>query len=147
IGPWPFVHTPWDFALPRDKEGKLTKSFIGSDIYKNPPESYTFAYCGFDPRKVDAHHGARVLLDGKDIGVVTTCCVEVACSRVNGKIVSTSSPDKPADFKPKGLVAGYVRVDRKLEPGTKITLKDDRRSIEVEVVADIRPGRTARVAI
>ena len=44
IGPWPFVHTPWDFALPRDKEGKLTKSFIGSDIYKNPPESYTLAY-------------------------------------------------------------------------------------------------------
>ena len=66
---------------------------------------------------------------------------------MNGKIVSTASPDKPADFKPKGLVAGYVRVDRKLEPGTKITLKDDRRSIEVEVVADIRPGRTARVAI
>ena len=147
IGPWPFVHTPWDFALPRDKEGKLTKSFLGSTVYDNPPESYTLPYCGFDPRKVDAHHGARVLLDGKDIGVVTTCCVEVACSRVNGKIVSTSSPDKPADFKPKGLVAGYIRVDRKLEPGTKITLKDDRRSIEVEVVADIRPGRTARVAI
>ena len=45
------------------------------------------------------------------------------------------------------LIQYIVRVDRKLEPGTKITLKDDRRSIEVEVVADIRPGRTARVAI
>ena len=147
IGPWPFVNTPWDFALPRDKEGKLTKSFIGSDIYKNPPESYTLAYCGFDPRKVDAHSGAKVLLDGKEIGVVTTCCLEVACSRVDGKIVGTASPDKPADFKPRGLVAGYVRVDRKLEPGTKVTLKDARRSIEVEIVTDIRPGRTARVAI
>ena len=44
-------------------------------------------------------------------------------------------------------MAGYVKVDRKLEPGTKVTLKDARRSIEVEVVTDIRPGRTARVAI
>ena len=96
---------------------------------------------------MDAHSGARVLLDGKDIGLVSTCCLEVACSRVNGKIVSIVSPDKPADFKPKGLVAGYVRVDRKLEPGAKVTLKDDRRSIEVEIVADIRPGRTAHVAI
>ncbi|MDR1048352.1 MAG: hypothetical protein LBL51_01250, partial [Synergistaceae bacterium] len=25
IGSWPFVHTPWDFALPKDKEGKFTK--------------------------------------------------------------------------------------------------------------------------
>ena len=66
---------------------------------------------------------------------------------MNGKIVGTASPDKPADFKPRGLVAGYVKVDRKLEPGTKVTLKDARRSIEVEIVTDIRPGRTARVAI
>jgi len=66
---------------------------------------------------------------------------------VNGKTVAPASPDKPADFKPRGLVAGYVKVDRKLEPGTKVTLKDARRSIEVEIVTDIRPGRTARVAI
>lgn len=147
IGPWPFVNTPWDFALPRDKEGKLTKSFIGSTIYDNPPSLYVYAFCGYDPRKVDAHSNARVLLDGTDIGLVSTCCVEVACSRVDGKIVGTASPDKPKDFKPKGLVAGCVRVDRKLAPGTKVTLKDERRSIEVEIVTDIRPGRTARVAI
>lgn len=147
IGPWPFANTPWDFALPRDKEGKLTKSFIGSTIYDKPIESYTVAYCGFDPRKVDAHAGAKVLFEGKEIGDVTTCCLEVACSRVNGKIVGTASPDKPADFKPKGLVAGYVKVNRKLEPGAKVTLKDARRSIEVEIVSDVRPGRTARVAI
>ncbi|MBQ7263343.1 MAG: hypothetical protein IJR14_06435 [Synergistaceae bacterium] len=147
IGPWPFANTPWDFALPRDKEGKLTKSFIGSTIYDAPIASWTLAYCGFDPRKVDAHAGAKVLLDGVEIGDVTTCCLEVACSRVDGKIVSTASPDKPAGFKPKGLVAGYVKVDRKIGPGTKVTLKDERRSIEVEIVSDVRPGRTARVVI
>ena len=79
--------------------------------------------------------------------MVSTCCLEVACSRVDGKIVSTASPDKPAGFKPRGLAVGYVRVDRKLAPGTKVTLKDDRRSIEVEIVSDIRPGRTSRIPI
>lgn len=147
IGAWPFVNTPWDFALPRDKEGKLTKSFLGSNIFDNPPSSYTMPFCGFDPRKVDAHSNPEVLLDGKKIGVVSTCCIEMAIGRVNGKICGLASPDKPADFKPKGLVCGYVRVDRALKPGTKLTLKDDRRSIEVEIVEDIRPGRTARTVI
>lgn len=147
IGPWPFVNTPWDFALPRDKEGHLTKSFVGSRIYDAPIESWTVAYAGYDPRKVDAHSGAKALLDGAEIGTVTTCCVEVACGRVDGKIVGTASPDRPEGFKPKGLVAGYVKVDRPLAPGTKIKLKDDRREIEVEIVSDIRPCRTARAAI
>ena len=147
VGDWPFVNTPWDFVLPRNKEGHLTKSFIGSTLYDNPPSSYTLPFCGFDPRKVDAHTHPEVFLNGEKIGVVSTCVIDVATGRVDGKIVSISSPDKPADFKPRGLVCGYIRVDRKVPYGTKVTLKDERRSIEVEVVSDVRPGRTARIPI
>jgi aminomethyltransferase len=146
IGSWPFVHTPWDFALPRDKEGKLTKDFIGSEIYSAPPSLYTYPFCGFDPRKVETHN-ASVLLEGASIGTVSTCAIDMAVGRVEGKIYSAASPDKPASFKPRGLVCGFVRVDRPLAPGAKATLKDSRRSIEVEIVSDIRPHRTARVKI
>ena len=148
IGNWPFVHTPWDFALPWDKgnkEGKLTKDFIGSKIYDAPISLYTYPFCGLDPRKVEPH-GASVLLGEVSIGTVSTCAIDMAIGRA-GKIYSVASPDKPASFKPRGLVCGFVRVDRPLELGEKVTLKDSRRSIEVEIVADIRPDRTARVKI
>ena len=39
---------------------------------------------------------------------------------------------------------GFVRVNRPLENGTKLTLADPRRKIQVETVTDIRPARTAR---
>ena len=146
IGHWPFIHTPWDFALPYDKEKKLTKSFIGSTVYDNPPSEYTLPFCGFDPRKVETD-SAAVLLDGATIGVVSTCVIDMAIGRVDGKIYGTASPDKPENFHAKGLVCGYIRVDRGLAAGTKVTLKDVRRSIEVEVVSDIRPARTARIKI
>ncbi|MDR1379559.1 MAG: hypothetical protein LBJ36_11000 [Synergistaceae bacterium] len=146
IGNWPFVHTPWDFALPRDKEGKFTKDFIGSGIYDNPLSSYTYPFCGFDPRKTETH-GTSVLWEEAPIGTVSTCAIDMAIGRMEGKIYSVASPDKPASFKPKGLVCGFVRVERPLEPGAKVTLKDSRRSIEVEIVSDIRPNRTARVGI
>jgi aminomethyltransferase len=144
IGNWPFVHTPWDFALPRDKEGNLTKTFIGSSLYEAPPSLYTYPFCGFDPRKVEPH-GASVLLDGVSIGSVSTCVIDMAIGRAEGKVYSVASPNKPASFTPKGLVCGFVRVDRPLEAGTKVALKDSRRSIEVEIVSDIRPHRTARI--
>ncbi len=146
IGHWPFVHTPWNFALPLDRDGKLTKSFIGSKLYSNPPSQYTYPFCGFDPRKVETD-SAEALLNGEKIGVVSTCVIDMATGRVNGKIHSIASPDKPADFHARGLVCGYIRVDRPVEYGTKVTLKDARRAIEVEVVQDIRPARTARIAI
>ena len=144
IGNWPFVHTPWDFALPRNKEGRFTKDFIGSEIYGTPPSLYTYPFCGFDPRKAETHN-ASVLLEGASIGTVSTCAIDMAIGRVEGKIYSIVSPGKPASFKPKGLVCGFVRVNRSLSPGTKVTLKDSRRSIEVEIVSDIRPNRTARI--
>lgn len=146
IGNWPFVHTPWDFALPYDKEGHLTKSFVGSTVYNDPPPIWVFPFCGFDPRKVEAE-GAEVLMDGVKIGVVSTCVIDMAIGRVNDTIYSIASPDKPADFKPRGLSCGFVRIDRAVPYGTRLMLKDARRSVPVEVVKDIRPARTARIKI
>ncbi|GHT00731.1 aminomethyltransferase [Synergistales bacterium] len=146
IGHWPFVNTPWSFALPLDKDGKLTKSFIGSKLYDNPPSQYTLPFCGFDPRKVETD-SAAVLLNGENIGAVPTCVIDMAIGRADGKVYSVASPDKPKDFRARGLSCGFVRVDKNLAPGTKIALKDARRTVEVEIVSDIRPARTARIAI
>jgi aminomethyltransferase len=148
IGAWPFVNTPWDFALPRAKSGGFTKDFVGSKIYDSPIPLYTYAYCGFDPRKVETAGAAVLSGDAPDsIGVVSTCAIDMAIGRADGKIFSAASPDKPDSFKPRGLVCGFVRVNRPLETGAKIILKDARRSVEVEIVKDIRPHRTARAKL
>jgi aminomethyltransferase len=68
----------------------------------------------------------------------------MAVGRVDGRIVGLSSPDRPADWKPKGLCCGFVKVRSKLTAGDKVVLKDKRRKIEVEIVDDVRPDRTAR---
>lgn len=152
IGPWPFVNNVWPFTLPKDADGAWTKSFEGQKALDAaaPTAPHTFAYCGFDPRKVtsaDHHTHPKVLLDGKEIGDVLTCVADVAIGRVDGKIFSMASPDKPEGFTTKGLVCGFVRVNCVLEPGTRITLADERRKIEVEITTDVRPARTARKAL
>jgi aminomethyltransferase len=153
IGDWPFVNTPWDFALPLDKNGNFTKTFVGSGIYgtgasprDSASASYTYPFIGFDPRKVETSV-ASVLLDDVPIGVVSTCAVDMATGRADGKVYSVASPDKPDSFKPRGLVCGFARVSRPLEIGRRIVLKDARRAIEVEITKDIRPNRTARIEI
>jgi aminomethyltransferase len=156
IGDWQFVNTPWNFALPLDRDGRFTKKFIGAEIYgpgalplDEANARYTYPFCGFDPRKVETRD-ARVLLDGVPIGSVSTCAIDMAIGRSDGKIfsaTSVASGDKPDSFRPKGLVCGFMRVDRPLETGRRVILKDARRSIEVEIVNDIRPGRTARIKI
>ena len=151
IGPWAFVNNPWPFTLPKDENGNWTKNFFGRSALEEALASgnvtYTYAYCGFDPRKVtspdhDTH--PQVLLDGEVIGDVLTCVADVSIGRVDGVITSVASPEKPEGFAPKGLVCGFVRVNRPLENGTKLTLADPRRKIQVETVTDIRPARTAR---
>lgn len=151
IGPWPFVNNPWPFTLPKDENGAWTKDFCGRAALEKAVASgkalYTYAYCGFDPRKVtspDHHVHPQVLLDGDVIGDVLTCVADVSIGRVDGTIFSVASPDKPEGFAPRGLVCGFVRVNRPLANGTKLTLADQRRRIQVETVADIRPARTAR---
>ena len=151
IGPWAFVNNPWPFTLPKDENGNWTKNFFGRSALEEALASgnvtYTYAYCGFDPRKVtspdhDTH--PQVLLNGEVIGDVLTCVADVSIGRVDGVITSVASPEKPEGFAPKGLVCGFVRVNRPLENGTKLTLADPRRKIQVETVTDIRPARTAR---
>ncbi len=154
IGKWPFVNNPWPFTLPFDKNNNWTKEFTGRTALErvlsegNGP--YTYAYCGFDPRKVtspDHSTHPRVLLDDQEIGDVLTCVADVSIGRVNNVVYSIASPDKPESFTPRGLVCGFVRVDRPLGVGTALVLADARRKIRVETVADIRPARTARKAL
>lgn len=76
---------PWPFTLPKDENGNWTKNFFGRSALEEALASrnvtYTYAYCGFDPRKVtspdhDTH--PQVLLDGEVIGDVLTCVADVS---------------------------------------------------------------------
>jgi len=143
IGDWPCVNHPWSFALPLRGKG-FSKSFVGDDalLAARGTAAHTFAFLGESGRKVDA--GADVLLDGAPIGTVLTCATDMAMDFHGGKLLSMSSPEAPADFAPKGLACGFVKVDRPLEPGGVLTLQDKRRDIRVRLVSDLRPHRTAR---
>lgn len=147
IGPWPFINHPWPLALPFGKDGKsFIKKFHGDAALDADKTDHTLPFVGFDPRRVDPHD-AVVLHDGKETGIVTTIVSDMAVGRVDGAIVSLSSPDKPSGWNPKGLACGFVRVKHPLPAGTEITLKDKRREIKVVISADIRPARTARMAL
>jgi aminomethyltransferase len=65
-------------------------------------------------------------------------------SKVSIKIYSIASPGKPEGFTPHGLCCGFVKVKKKLEIGQTLFLQDNRRTIRVRVVKDIRPDRSAR---
>lgn len=148
IGAWPFINTPWSaFTLPFAPDGSWSKDFLGRSALNAASARHTLPFCGFDPRKVttgDDHVHPRVLLDGRDIGDVLTCVADVAIGRVDGRVLSLASPDKPEGFAPRGLICGFLRVDQNLPAGTRVTLADARRKVEVEIVTDIRPDRTAR---
>jgi aminomethyltransferase len=147
IGPWPFINNPWPFALPYNEESTaFTKSFIGDGILKiQETAPHTHAFVGYDPRKVSTTDPAVVLdSDGNEIGVVLTCVADMAIARYDGRVYSMASPDRPEDFKPKGLCCGFVKVKSKLASGQEVELKDNRRRIKVTIVDDIRPDRTAR---
>ena len=145
IGPWLFGNTPWDFVLPRDKgKGSFTKEFSGGAALKEKkPSHFTYAFAGFDPRKVTAGKESRVLdMDGETIGEVLTCTTDVSLGRKEGAIVSSLSEEGV-----KGLCCGFVRVDRRLDAGEKVVLFDGKRRLTAEIALDIRPGRTARRAL
>jgi aminomethyltransferase len=148
IGHWPCIRNPWPFALPFASDGKgFTKKFLGSAALEKATDAqYTLTFVGHDLRKVDAH-GAKVVLDGKEIGTVLTCATDMAIGRHEGKIFSIASPDKPAGCAIKGLSCGFIKVGPKLTPGTTIELKDGKRSISVVIETDVRPDRTARKAL
>lgn len=147
IGHWPFINNPWTFALPFNANSTgFTKKFIGSESLENTDIlEYTYAFAGYDPRKVSVHDPAFVLdSDRNEIGTVLTCVSELAIGRHGDRIYSITSPDKPEGFKPSGLCCGFVKVKSTMESGQVVTLKDNRREIKVMIVEDIRPDRTAR---
>jgi aminomethyltransferase len=147
IGAWLFKNHPWPFALPYEVDGRgFTKDFVGAvALQRSDSGAYTVPFAGFDLRKVAAAETAVVLDDKeRDIGRVLTCATDMAIGRHEGRIFSVVSPDKPAELTPRGLSCGFVKVSGPLEPGQIVRLKDRRRTIKVEIVADIRPDRTAR---
>lgn len=146
IGGWPFINVPWSFALPLDESGNFTKAFHGREALDAATAEHTLPFVGFDPRKVETG-GSRVILDGETIGTVLTCVADMGIGRVDGRVTGLNSPDKPENWKPRGLACGFIKVSRHLAPGTAVTLHDARREIAVTVCDDIRPGRTARKAL
>ena len=150
IGSWPFIKNPWHFALPFNADQTVfTKHFIGDKalLKLNTPAS-TYGFVGYDLRKVSIHDPAVVLTaDGVQIGVVLTCVTDMAIDRVENRIYSIGSLDKPDDFKPRGLCCGFVKVNTKLNYGDPVVLKDQRREIKVVITNGIRPDRSARFPI
>jgi aminomethyltransferase len=150
IGAWPFINHPWHFALPfNSAETHFTKSFIGDKSLLNITQSeYTYPVAGDNVCKVCSAEQSVVLdADENAIGSVLTCVSDMGIGRYKDKIYSISSPEKPEGFTPHGLCCGFVKVKKKLDTGQTLFLQDNRRTIRVRVVKDIRPHRTARRAI
>jgi aminomethyltransferase len=147
IGHFKFMNHPWDFALPwnADKSG-FTKEFLGdAALVPEKDDVYVFPFAGDSLRKVAAGENTGVFDDtGAQIGHVLTCATDMGITWHENKIVSVNTPDLPDDIKIKGIACGFVMVSKQLEPGTKLTLKEGKRSIGVTIVTDIRPDRTAR---
>jgi aminomethyltransferase len=146
IGAWPYINHPWKFSLPFDDDQKhFTKKFLGDSALLNlkKPE-YTYPFAGFDLRKVNSGAKALVFEEGKEMsmGTVLTCVTDMGIGRHENRIYSIAGPGLPDNFEPKGLSCGFIKVNKKLNTGQLLELRD-RRRIKVEVVEDIRPDRTA----
>ncbi|MGL1930364.1 MAG: aminomethyltransferase family protein [Desulfotalea sp.] len=149
IGNWVFSNTPWPFALPFSEDG-FSKDFIGADVVgERCEDDFTYAFAGFDPRKIKVDADTAVELKDKVIGEVLTCTTDMAIGRINGHIFSvvSSLPENQEGFVAKGLSCGFVRVGQELTVGSKVFLTNGKRKIEVEIRDDIRPDRTARRAV
>jgi len=148
IGGWKFLNHPWDFALPYIKnKSSFSKDFLGADALLSPSksDSFTYPFIGDSLRKVAIGDKTSVVDDTDDvIGKVLTCNTDMGISWHEGKIVSICSKNLPENLKIKGISCGFVMVTKKLELGTKLTLKEGKREISATIVTDIRPDRTAR---
>ncbi|WP_462270292.1 aminomethyltransferase family protein [Desulfobacter sp.] len=150
IGHFPFINHPWEFALPfKAGTRQFTKTFLGDKSLINLEHpSFTYAFAGDSLRKVAAGDAGRVLTaQGEDIGMVLTCATDMGIFWHEDQIVSINTPDLPPDVKIKGLACGFVMVNQPLDMGTRLTLVEGKRKIGVRLVSDIRPDRTARLAI
>ena len=138
--------------LPRDEQGGFTKEFVGAAaLLADGDHHHTLAFAGFDPRKVAAGEQSRVLDPaGRELGRVLTCATDMAIDRVDGRIVSLTTPieaGRPTEFSPRGLCCGFVRVSEPLVAGTIVHLNEGRRTLKVEIRDEIRPDRTARQSL
>ena len=151
IGDWPFVNNPWPFAVAEKADGDtFTKEFVGSKaLLSLHSNEHTLPFAGFDPRKMVVSDKSYVEDEGGvDVGVILTCATDMAIGRVGEDIVSVATGDgKPEGFVPRGLSCGFVRVNRRFDPGDIVVLTDGKRKIKVEIRRDVRPDRTARLPI
>jgi len=149
IGEWKFVNHPWDFALPynEDRSG-FTKEFIGKAAVAEGSDRYTYPFAGDTLKKVGTGEAAKVLDAAENqIGAVLTCATDMGIGWHGDKIYSINSENIPEGLKIKGISCGFVMVDRPLSYGDRLVLHEKKRRINVTVVNDIRPDRTARKAI
>jgi len=149
IGHWPFVHHPWLFALPytADQRG-FTKTFIGDQALLRAQDApHTLPFVGYDVRKVGTEAAVVKTREGKTIGKVLTCTTDMGIGRQDEVVFSITSPDRPADWTPRGLCCGFVYVEQPLKTGSLVELHDQRRVVQVQIVSDIRPARSARRAL
>jgi len=150
IGPWKFINHPWDFALPYTKDKtNFTKDFFGAKgLTPANDDKFVYPFVGDNLRKVNAGKNTQVLdKNQENIGQVLTCATDMGIGWFAKNIISINTPDLPKDLKIKGISCGFVMVSKPLEPGVKLHLKEGKRSIEVTIVTDIRPDRTARMKL
>ncbi len=147
IGAWPFLHNPWQFALPwQAGRSAFSKEFLGSRaLLASNWAQHTLLFAGFDPRKVPAGPESVVLnATGERCGRILTCTTDMGIGREGEEIVRfAAGSDRPI----KGLCCGVVLLDRPFPPGTRVLLGAGRRQVEVEIRTEIRPGRTARLPL
>lgn len=146
IGGWCFSNTPWDFVLSVDENGAFLKEFIGDKaILAQDTPHYTYAFAGFDPRKIPAGEGSHVeSMEGDVLGEILTCTTDMAIGRLDGEIVSTA---EGRDFAAKGLSCGFIKISSQLTAGIEVMLIAGKRKVKVEIRDDIRPARTARMSV
>lgn len=152
IGDWLFGQTPWSFVLPWDSErSNFTKSFVGAERLLQDGRDFTYAFSGYDPRKIqNVDAGVVENEQGTRIGTITTCTTDMAIGRVGDRIVSVATPEsdgRPQSFQPRGLSCGFIRTDRPCRTGENVILVEGKRSLKVEIREDIRPDRTARCSM
>jgi len=146
IGDWPFQNNPWTFALPfnSDKTG-FTKNFMGAEaLMQTEQTSYTYPFIGYDPRKIEPGKDSTVSFNGEKIGKVLTCTTDMGTGWHQDRVYSLTSPDRPSEFKPRGICCGFIKVDRTLQFNQEVEIQDLKRGLKVQVTKDIRPNRSAR---
>lgn len=144
IGDLPFINHPWESALPYNKDKKsFNKDFLGSKSLLNLENSkYTYPFIGESLRKVSSNGNASVInTQGENIGRVLTCATDMGLGLHDNSIISINSNHNNSQI--KGLSCGFILVDRPLEPGTRLTLTEGKRKINVSVIKKIRPDTTA----